>query len=347
VVRLALALLAFAEPAAAQTVDHAAIAERALDGYILPGFERLSAATHALAGAAETACAGAGPIDEGPVVAAYNDAFDAWIGVEHLRFGPMQEDNAGFAIAFWPDTKGSTPRTLETMARDADPVVDDPAAFAGVSVAARGLFALDYLMADPEAAPIEAGSYRCRLLVAIARDMAGTADGMLARWRDPWAGILTSAGAADNPVYLAPDEATRALYSALTDQLQADVDLRLGRPLGTFERPQPRRTEAWRSGRSLANMAASLASLRTYAEVVFGPAIGPDHAGAVDRSFAAALAALDRVQGEAFDVAVASAQGRVHVEALQSAVRRVQTEVAEHVGPEVGVTSGFNSMDGD
>ena len=197
------ALLLLGAPALAET-DHAAIARRALEESILPGFERLAHTTGTLAAEADAACSGAGPIEAGPVEDAYNRAFDAWIAVEHLRFGPAQEDNAGFALAFWPDTKGSTPRTLEAMVAGEDPVVDDPAAFAAVSVAARGFFALDYLLFDPAAAPIEAGSYRCRLLMAITRDAAATAARMLARWRDPWAGILTSAGAAENPVYSPP-----------------------------------------------------------------------------------------------------------------------------------------------
>jgi predicted lipoprotein len=345
-VRLLALLLVLAAPAAAET-DHAAIAERALDQSILPGFERLVEATQALEAEAAAACSGAGPIEAGPVEAAYNRAFDAWIGVEHFRFGPAEEDNARFAIAFWPDTKGATPRTLETMAAGEDPAVDDPAAFAEISVAARGLFALDYLLFNPEAAPIEVGSYRCRLLVAIGRDMAAMAERMLARWQDPWSGILTSAGAPDNPVYLAPEESSAALYSALTESLQADVDLRLGRPLGTFERPQPRRAEAWRSGRSLANVERSLTELRAYAATVFGPALPPRDAEAVDMGFASALGALGRVQGEPIEVAVATSQGRVRVEALQSAIRSLQTAIAEHVGPRIGVTSGFNSMDGD
>jgi predicted lipoprotein len=232
------------------------------------------------------------------------------------------------------------------MAAGEDPVVDDPAAFAGVSVAARGFFALDYLLFDPAAAPIEAQDYRCRLLQAITRDMATTAVRMLARWRDPWAGILTSAGAPDNSVYLAPDESTRALYAALTEALQADVNLRLGRPLGTFEHPQPRRAEAWRSGRSLHDVEVSLETLRSYAATVFAPAIGPDHAATVAVSFDAALAAVGRVGGP-IDVAVATTQGRFRVEALQTAIHRVESEIAEHVGPTIGVASGFNAMDGD
>ncbi len=340
------ALVAFAPLAAAAETDHSALAGRALNATILPGFERLVAETAALAGAAQAACAGEGAIEAGPVVAAYDAAFDAWIGVEAFRFGPAQEDNAGFALAFWPDTKGSTPRALSAMIAAVDPVVDDPAAFAGISVAARGFFALDWLLFDPEAGPIEAGSYRCRLLTAISRDAAGTSARFLARWQDPWAGILTSAGAAGNPVYFAPEESSKALYSALLDALQFDIDLRLGRPMGTFEHPQPRRAEAWRSGRSLRNVNISLVTLRAYTRDVFGPALPEGEMRSVDAAFDAALAAVTRV-GEPIDVAVATTQGRVRVEALQSAVRHLQEQVAEHVGPGVGVTSGFNSRDGD
>ena len=337
-------------PAAAQVdagIDHAAIARRALNEVIMPGFEKLADATETLRAEADAACSGEGPIEPEPVKDAYNRAFDAWIGVEQFRFGPTEENNARFALAFWPDTKGATPRTLETMIADEDPVVDDPAGFRDVSVAARGFFALDYLLYDPDAKPIEAGTYRCRLLRAIARDMATTAGNILAGWRDTWGEVLTTAGDEDNPVFLTPEESTKALYSALTDSLQADIDLRLGRPLGTFDHPQPRRAEAWRSGRSLRNVRQSLEALRAYTATVFAPALPKRDAEAVDGGFDAALAAADRVQGEPIDVAVATTQGRVRVEALQDAVARVQEQIAEHVGPPLGVTSGFNAMDGD
>jgi predicted lipoprotein len=176
--------------------------------------------------------------------------------------------------------------------------------------------------------------------------MAATSARMLGRWRDPWGAMLTSAGEPDNPVYLAPDEATRALYGALADGLQADIDLRLGRPLGTFERPQPRRAEAWRSGRSLPNLLASVEGMEALFETVFAPAIGEEHARPVRDAFDGVRNAAANVAAP-IDLEVATPQGRIHVEALQGALRRVQTEVASHVGPVVGVTSGFNAMDGD
>jgi hypothetical protein len=345
--RLVLAALvaALAFPAAAET-DHAALARRALDEAILPGFERLAAAAGALDAATEAACTGDGPASLEPVRSAYDETFDAWARIGHVRFGPAEEEGTAFAVEFWPDTKGAIPRTLAAMIAAEDPVVGDPTAIAGVSVAARGLMALDELLSDAEDEPIDGGGYRCRLLAAITGDLAATTERLLARWEDPWSGILLTAGEPDNPVYFAPEEATKALYSALTEGLQTDVDLRLGRPLGTFDRPMPRRAEAWRTGRSLKNVVASVEGLRDYFDIVFAPAIGPDEAAPVDAAFAAALAAAGRVAAP-IDVEVATPQGRIHVEALQGALKNVQEEVASHVGPAVGVTSGFNSMDGD
>ena len=83
-----------------------------------------------------------------------------------LRAGARRTTPAS-RIAFWPDTKGSTPRTLAAMIAGEDPVVDDPAAFAGVSVAARGLFALDWLLFDPGARRSRRGATAAGCSVAI------------------------------------------------------------------------------------------------------------------------------------------------------------------------------------
>jgi uncharacterized protein len=343
--RLALVLALSATPVLADP-DHAAIAERALSQHILPGFERLAATTAALSGAADAACAAGGPIDRAPLDDAYQQAFDAWEAVSHLSFGPMEEDNAGFAIAFLPDTRGAIPKALNGLISAEDPVVDDPAAFADVSVAARGLFALDQLVFDPTSPPIEGGSYRCRLLTAITTNLAATTESVLARWRDQWGPILTSAGDPDNPVYLAPEESTRELYSALDAGLQATIDLRLGRPLGTWDKPQPRRAEAWRSDRSLRGVVVALEGTRGLAETAFLPELAPDAAAAVLDAFDSALAAAERI-GEPLPDAVATTQGHVRVESLQTAVRSLQERVAEEIGAGVGATTGFNAMDGD
>lgn len=345
--RLALAfcLAGLAAPALAAT-DHAALAARALQTTIEPGFAALRDSAADLATVTRETCAVEGPINAAALRAAYDETFEAWAGVDFLRLGPVDENNRGFAIEFWPDTKGATPRILQTMIGHEDPAVDDPDAFAKLSIAARGLMALDEMLGDPDQGPIHGKSYRCRLLQAVTVDLATTTAAVAAGWRDPWARLLTTGGAADNPVYLAPAESSQALYGALRDGLQADIDLRLGRPLGTFDKPQPHRAEAWRTERSLPNLTASIEALRAYAATVFGPELDPAGAAAIDAAFDSALIAASHIRGP-IDVEVATPDGHFRVEALQSSLHRVQEAIGTRIPAAIGVAGGFNAMDGD
>lgn len=337
-----LAVLALVPSLALAAPDHAAIARRALDGHILPRVEALAIATGTLAETARGFCAASGSIDG--VLAAYQAAFDAWAGASHLRFGATEEENRAFAISFWPDDKGYIPRTIDTMIRDGDPVVDDPASFRDVSVAGRGLFALDYLLYDePAAVPDD---YRCRLLMALAGDLAETAGTIAARWRDPYGGYLTTAGATENPLYLDAAEATQELFKALMTGFETNLDLRLGRPLGSFDRARPTRAEAWRSGRPLRNIVLSVESLRDFASIAFWPELAAEDRDRLEQGFARVLEIAARLP-EPIEVAVTTPQGRFRVEALQSALRDLRDGAAASIGPALGVGTGFNALDGD
>ncbi|QIE54733.1 imelysin family protein [Pikeienuella piscinae] len=336
---LALFLAGPAAPSAAAEVDHRALAERAVTAHILPGYERLLAAATALEGAAKTC-------DAETTIGAYHAAFDAWMGVSHLSFGPAEAEGRLFSIAFWPDAKGYTPKTLRRLIAAEDPSVDDPDAFAETSVAGKGLFALDFLLFDPEISVAGAAEYRCRLTVAIAHDMARTSGEILSAWRDGYAALFRSAGAEDNVVYLGAAEPTQALYKAALAGLRATLDLRLDRPLGTLRAPHPRRAEAWRSGRSLRNIRLSLAAVDGMYETVFAPAL-------TDADDAPIRSAFDYAEKSAaaapepLTEAVGDPGRRIRIDALRGAVHSLHDTVAAGLGVALGVAQGFNATDGD
>ncbi|MEM6371485.1 MAG: imelysin family protein [Pseudomonadota bacterium] len=110
-------LVCAASPLAANGVDVRAIVQ----DHILPRYETLAMQTAGLAQSAVRDCS-PGSTD---LVAAYHGAFDAWVEVSHLRFGPSEQADRAFALAFWPDPRGSTPKAPATLIRDADPIVDD------------------------------------------------------------------------------------------------------------------------------------------------------------------------------------------------------------------------------
>lgn len=324
-------------PLAAYAQDRAPILMDAAESHILPRFAGLAGATEALSNAARTDCAP----DSADLRAAYNAAFDTWISASHLRFGPTEIDDRAFALAFWPDTKGFTPKALSGLIAAEDEAVEDPDAFAETSIAGRGFFALERMLYDP--AMIEQGSaaYRCALIRAITTDIDRNADAINADWQS-YAPQLTVPGE-DSP-YRTGDEAMQELYKALTTGLQFTSDTRLGRPLGSFDRPRPKRAEARRSERSLRHVELSLSALRDLAaRLSFDH---PDIAADLDAAFARAIAQAERLDDAAF-AGVAEPQGRFRVEALKQSIDDIRTIAATELGPTLGISAGFNSLDGD
>lgn len=333
-----------AAPLAAAAQDHAALARRAYDAHVLPRFEVFDTAATALNETAREHCAP----EAAALREAYQTAFDAWMGVQHLRFGPTEVEDRVYALAFWPDTKGRTPAGLNALLRKQDAGVATPEGIASQSIAVRGFFALDYLLYDPAAAGV-ATPYGCALIQAIAGDIARIAQDFEAEWAGPYGELFLSAGAEGNTVYLAPRETTVALFTALMTGLEANKDQRLGRPMGTFEAPTPLRAEARRSDRPQRNLVLSLEALTEFAGILAdGAATLPEGAEAperVDRATARALRLARKLTPRFEEVETPS--GRLHLEQDQQAIAAVSTAILQYVGPVLGVSQGFNALDGD
>lgn len=324
VVTLALAL-AFVPPAARADV------EGVVENLILPGHDAFAAAAADLSETAATTC------DPDRLRPAYHDAFDAWMGVSHVSFGPVEAGGRGLAIAFWPDPKASGARAQQALLAG-NPGALTPEAMAEQSVAARGLFALERLLYPADEAWTSPAA--CALTRASAIDLARTAAEIAKDWRAEAGPALLTAGDPGNADYLSPDEATQALLTALVAGLEFTADQRLGRPLGTFDAPHPERAEALASGRPLRNVALSLAALDDLAR-----ALVPD-APLTRAAFARARGLADALDDPVL-AGVAGPQGRLRVEILQQAVHAARDAVLAEMVPALGVGLGFNAADGD
>ena len=309
---------------------HADVAE-AIHDRILPDLGAFRDATRTLADTAAETCA---PETLRPV---WNAAFDAWLPVSFLRLGPAEDEGRILAIAFWPDPKGIGARQQRQLLQSQDPVVSDPAGFAERSVALRGFFALERLLYPAE--PLT-GDYPCALIRATAADLARMAAEIDQGWRDGFAQTLLSAGQPGNSLYLTEAEAKQALYTQLMTGFEFTADQRLGRPLGTFQRPRPERAEARASARSLRNVELSLQALLAFGEALAGPL--PETRTDVAQALTAA-AALNDPDFSGF----AQPQGHVRAEALLGLVRTAQDSAGAEAGAALGVEVGFNSADGD
>ncbi len=300
---------------------------KVIDAQILPGTTAFAASTATLRNTAAADC------DVAAVRPAWNVAFDDWMTISHFRFGPVEQDGRAQTIAFWPDERGATPKAL--MALVAAPDTD----MAQVSIAARGLFGLEFLLYDPAFDTTDPAT--CTALRALTADLADIAAAVSDDWQDGYAHTMRTAGEPDNATYLAPREARQAIYTALVSGFDFDADSRLARPMGTFDRPRPTRAEAWRSARSQRNLELSLAALHQTATTLADTPI-PQTDAALTRALELAQALDDPdLSG------VADPQGRLKVEILEQAVRTAQGAMTTELGSLLDVESGFGVGDGD
>lgn len=306
--------------------------------HILPRFEALSETSADLSRAAAQECRADAP----ELRAAYGAAFDAWIAASHLRFGPTEVDDRAFALAFWPDSRGATPRVLSDLIATEDAVAQGGETYSDVSIAARGFYALEFLLYDPGLSTTGNADYRCTLVRTITADIAATAAAILADWETRYADLLRTPRA--DGVYRTEQEALQEMFKAVTTGLQFTADTRLGRPLGTFERPRPLRAEARRSGRSARHVAISLASVEDLAlRLATGNAALRERLG---DQFARAQSRLEALDDPIF-ASVTAPQTRLKVEVIQQSVNEIRSTVSDRLGPKLGVDAGFNALDGD
>ncbi len=324
-------------PLMALADERGPILSETTETHILPHFARLAETAETLNATALADCAP----DSNALRSAYGDAFDAWISASHLRFGPTEIDERAFALAFWPDTKGFTPKALSRLIASRDPVVQDPATFAETSIAGRGFYALELLLYDPAYAEQADAEYRCALIRAIATDIDRNADAIQQDWQS-YSLKLTQPG--KGSLYRSGDEAMQELYKALMAGLEFTADTRLGRPMGSFDRPRPKRAEARRSERSQRHVELSLIALRELAALL--SADHPDIAADLNAAFDRSIDNAQTLDDPAF-AGVADPQGRFRIEALQQSINDIRTIAATELGPTLGISAGFNSLDGD
>lgn len=316
------------------------------DGYATRVAARLAADHQAVVETAGTLvdrvagfCSGDSGLEEAR--AAYHAMADAYMRVQWAAIGPAVPFDRGYRLNFWPDDSNAVSRQLGRVASERPADLLDPDGIAVASVALQGLPALERLLFGQPAAA--SGNYSCSLAEAITGNIVTIAEDLAEGWADP----------ARQPG-LSADQAVQTLLGATLTHLELIGDRKIARVVGpTPEDARPRRSEAWRSGRSLRNIAINLEALDA---VWFddGPDGLPALLEAADAtpaagSLAAAMAKA-RVRAESLrDRTMDEASEAAHAEllALSNDLYGVAAILVHDVFPALGLTVGFNSVDGD
>lgn len=234
---LVLSLVASALPANAQDFDHIALATRALEGHIQPGYAALHDAAQKLEQAASTFCGETAPADVKLVDDAFRDVVFAWSRVSHLRFGPITQEHRLTRMLYWPDRKNLGRKQIRKAIRSRNKSVLGVESLTEKSVAMQGLGAIEQLLywkaGDAFAKGGENRTYRCAYLEAATRNVANITSELVTGWSSDgeFPKTLLSPGK-DNPRYLKPSEVTLEITKAFLVGLERLRDIKVAGSLG-------------------------------------------------------------------------------------------------------------------
>ncbi|MCI4661825.1 MAG: imelysin family protein [Neomegalonema sp.] len=327
------------EPEGAGQTDHDAIRRRVLD-VLAQQFGTFRDRTASMAQEIDAWCAASGAAPAPQAVSeAYRAAYLAWAPLDSYQFGPIEARGAALTVNFWPDKKGFVKRGLAMLHGLPAETRADPAEIAHLSAAIQGFPAIERLLLE--------STPDCPSLTGISGNLTRIAAELYDDWFAPegWADLARSAGP-DNPVYLSAEEFTKQIYTALDFGLIRIAEARLSRPLGEPTRSYPRRAEAWRSELSLALIDAQLTGIGQMIEFgLAGDIIEPSR-NWVLRVVDQAHERIGRI-GMPLHEAVKAPQTRIRAEAVQTKIRYLQLQLAQDIGPGLGVDTGFSAADGD
>ena len=321
----------------------------------LPAYRALAERTAALEEAAAALCAA--PSDERLVAtqARFREVMHAWQRVRPLAFGPVTWQSRLLRVHFWPDKRGTARRQLQRALHEAAPSLPDAGGLDARSVALQSLSAFEQLVFEQ---PVQRrqGAYACALAAAVARYQADLAARLLADWEgdDGYAAQIRGA-VTGNDTYDWPRGPVADYYRTMVGMLDVIARNKLERPLGLGQgatpdvaNPRPKRLESWRSGLSLKNIEANLATIEAVYRGV-SPLVAANDAE-LDRKVVARISALQsRVAAEPALLrdALETEQGVARATELLVSVRALRSQLAGPVGKAVGLGVGFNATDGD
>ncbi len=337
------------------TVNRAVVNE-----HIVPRYQHLVEVTAELEKHSRKFCAAPDENGLADLRAEFQRTMDAWMAIQHVRFGPVELYLRYNRFQLWPDKHNTAERQLsKTLTeQDVSQLADDKFPYA--SVALQGLSAYERLLFDGDAninrfLGMEQDSYPCRLLEAIAHNLSRMSADVHHEWiagTPSYLDIVLDAGHG-NSYFQSSDEFSARLLNNLYTSLQFIVDQKLLYPLGASPaEANQRRAESWRSRRSLRNIALNLEAAESlYLTAYSAPLKAADKRNeGLDReikvTFSRALDAVRDIKLPLYD-ALQTGPGRQSVEHLLAVTSDLKSLLGGPLPAALGLSLGFNSLDGD
>ena len=330
------------------------VMEKAVNGFIRPGYDRFRQSAETLEGRMKAFCTAPSETTAAAAKAAFVDTVSSWSTIEIVRVGPVIEKNRFERVLYYPDKKGLGLKQVQRYLTEKDESVTSANGLSGKSVAAQGLGALEFVLYGTGAEELldRKGDFRCRYGAAIAGNIANVAtelsdswnatDGAQKNWTQP---------GADNPVFRDEREALVALLGILVHGSEAIRDQRIETFYkGPDKARFPRTAIYWRSGLTWQSIATNIKAVQTLLQTADMVELVPPDQRSIVNSIDFIAKSMIRVAGTInTDVQKALDQDdqRAKVDYLLLNGKDLIYRLNDQYGGAIGLSSGFSFADGD
>ncbi len=340
---------------AADGPDYAQFTRSSVEQYIRPATRQLVSALNDLEKSTGDLCA-APSADSS---AAFNEAFSksvaALAGVDFLRFGPMAQDNLAQRLAFLPDSRGVVRRQINKVVAKQDATVREPAALSVKSVALQGLTALERISyASDGTLTLGSGDdaeFLCDYAESISINLVGAGLELEAAWASPDGFSDVLVNPTKDGVVHTHKEAAEMVFNSITTGLIVDKDQYLLVVLGkTEKKARPKKAPFARSGNAVTYLSASLSGLQGALNVGGYAKVLEDEQDWVDSSLNFEFANTQRVLAnlpKPLQDTGKEPEVREQLRYLITIIDGIKVVMAEDLAGYLGLSGGFNALDGD
>ncbi len=341
-----LALVAGLAHADTPETDWSRFNHQVVQQHVLPRYAQLDSAATSLSSASNTLCQAPSEQTLQATRDAWHDAMQAWQGIQHVQFGPVQFLMRNFGLEFWPDRKNIGARQLRQALASDQPY--DAEFFRQASVSIQGFPALERLLfADNALEQLQQGR-SCELTQAIAGHVAQMSHAI----HQEWQAQADSDFSADQEEEWAAEQAVD-LMASLVEPIEAVRDSKLLKPMGdTAQAARPKLLESHRSSSSLANIRSNLAALSELyqgtepsVDSLLQQADAADLAQAIRLSFSQLDQALNQIQAP-LKTALTRPESHAQLTSIAAQLKQLGEQLDTAMGA-LDIQLGFNSRDGD
>lgn len=359
-----LTALSLSAPATAQEIQTAVstlqtevitgVIEKAVDGFIRPGYHRFRDASANLETDMRALCTAPSTEALDEARAAFDKTVAAWSTIEIVRIGPVIEANRFERILFYPDRKSTGLKQVHAILAKPDERATSVETLKDKSVAMQGFGALEFVLfgTGSDGLVEEKEGFPCRYGAAIAGNLVRLGGELAAEWDKP-DGVQDAwkHPGPDNPVFRDGREAITALLGILVHGAEAIRDQRIE----TFYKGEgnnafPKQAIYWRSGNTFTSIQGNIEGLRSLMKASAMADLLNDESRSIVSSIDFVARSLVRVADDInpdIEAAVTDPAERTKLDFLLLNSKDLILRLNNDYGGAIGLAAGFSFSDGD